>query len=163
MGGDQNDPPLLKSIKMIQTWKKGMFWQNLIILAHYLCIWSWIITIFDPKKDPKSMHVYTYRRVPLWIVYGKNCRLKQNWLFGLLLLVYSNISSCWWNRFYQYIPVTSIDYVICIDLEILIFFDLDLDLNDHSNYFSFFQFLYFLRIFSPPFLRTKKQVSLFET
>ena len=30
-----------------------MFWQKLIIVAHYLCICSWIITIFDPKKDPK--------------------------------------------------------------------------------------------------------------
>ena len=30
-----------------------MFWQKLIIVAHYLCIWIWIITIFDPKKDPK--------------------------------------------------------------------------------------------------------------
>ena len=30
-----------------------MFWQKLIIVTHYLCIWSWIITIFDLKKDPK--------------------------------------------------------------------------------------------------------------
>ena len=30
-----------------------MFWQKLIIIAHYLCIWSWIITIFDQKKDKK--------------------------------------------------------------------------------------------------------------
>ena len=30
-----------------------MFWQKLIIVAHYSCIWSKIITIFDPKKDPK--------------------------------------------------------------------------------------------------------------
>ena len=30
-----------------------MFWQKLTIVAHYLCIWSWTITIFDPKKDPK--------------------------------------------------------------------------------------------------------------
>ena len=30
-----------------------MFWQRLIIVAHYLGIWSWITTIFDPKKDPK--------------------------------------------------------------------------------------------------------------
>ena len=28
-----------------------MFWQKLIIVAHYLCIWSSIITIFDQKKD----------------------------------------------------------------------------------------------------------------
>ena len=27
-GGDQNDPPLLKSIKMIQTWKKACFGKN---------------------------------------------------------------------------------------------------------------------------------------
>ena len=25
----------------------------MIIVAHYLCIWSQIITIIDPKKDPK--------------------------------------------------------------------------------------------------------------
>ena len=30
-----------------------MFWQKLIIVAHYLCIWSWIITIFDQKKEKK--------------------------------------------------------------------------------------------------------------
>ena len=30
-----------------------MFWQKLIIVAHYSCIWSWIITIFYPKKYPK--------------------------------------------------------------------------------------------------------------
>ena len=30
-----------------------MFWQKLIIVAYYLSIWSWIITIFDPNKDPK--------------------------------------------------------------------------------------------------------------
>ena len=39
-GGDQNSLPLSKSIKMIQTWQKDMFWQKLIIFAHYLCIWS---------------------------------------------------------------------------------------------------------------------------
>ena len=39
-GGDQNNPPLLKSIKMIQTWKKSMFWQKMIIFSHYLCILS---------------------------------------------------------------------------------------------------------------------------
>ena len=29
-----------------------MFWQKLIVVAHYLCIWSWsgIITIFDQKR-----------------------------------------------------------------------------------------------------------------
>ena len=31
-----------------------MFWQKLIIIAHYLCIWSWIITIFDQKKGQKN-------------------------------------------------------------------------------------------------------------
>ena len=30
-----------------------MFWQKLIIVVHYLCISSWIINIFDPKKDTK--------------------------------------------------------------------------------------------------------------
>ena len=34
------------------------------IVAHYLCIWSWIITIFDQKRTQKSMHFYTHRRVP---------------------------------------------------------------------------------------------------
>ena len=30
-----------------------MLWQKLIIVDHDLFIWSWIITIFDPKKDPE--------------------------------------------------------------------------------------------------------------
>ena len=38
--GGSKRSPLLKSIKMIKIWKKSMFWQKLIILAHYLCIWS---------------------------------------------------------------------------------------------------------------------------
>ena len=31
-----------------------MFWQKLIVSAHYLCFWSRIITLFDPKKDPRT-------------------------------------------------------------------------------------------------------------
>ena len=31
-----------------------MFWQKLIIVANHLCIWSWITTIFDLKKDKKN-------------------------------------------------------------------------------------------------------------
>ena len=50
MGGDQNDPPLLKSIKTIKTWLKCMFWQKQVIFAPNFCIRRLFSTIFDPKK-----------------------------------------------------------------------------------------------------------------
>ena len=53
MGGGQIDPPLLKAGKNDWNLVKGMFLQKLIIVAHYLCICSWIITIFESKKDKK--------------------------------------------------------------------------------------------------------------
>ena len=60
-----------------------MFWQKLFIVAHHLCIWSWIITIFDSKKDKKIAGAGGSNRgiegSPLWIVSGKNCRRK---IFG---------------------------------------------------------------------------------
>ena len=62
-----------------------MFWQKLIIIAHYLCILSWIITIFDQKKDKKIAGEGGSNRgiegSPLWIVYGKNGRRKIFWKF----------------------------------------------------------------------------------
>ena len=50
MGGDQNDPPLLKAFKTIKTQQKCIFWQKLINFASNFCIGRLIGTIFDPKK-----------------------------------------------------------------------------------------------------------------
>jgi len=62
-----------------------MFWQKLIIISHYLCIWSWFITIFDQKKDKKIAGEGGSNRCiegsPLWIVCGKNCQRKIFWKF----------------------------------------------------------------------------------
>ena len=84
-GGGSNWPPYLKARKMIQTWYKGIFWQILIVAAYYLCFWSWIITIFDSKKDKKIVGEGGSNRgiegSPLWIVCGKNCQRKIFWKF----------------------------------------------------------------------------------
>ena len=52
--GGQIDPlPLIKSRKNDWNLVKRHVFAKIDYCCHYLCIWSWIITIFHPKKDPK--------------------------------------------------------------------------------------------------------------
>ena len=81
MGGDQNDPPLLNSIKMIQTWKKGMFWQKLIILAHFYAFGVQLLPFFTRNRTQNKPIFTCIEGSPLWIVRGKNCQLKFFWKF----------------------------------------------------------------------------------
>ena len=54
-----------------------MIWQKLIIVAHYLYIWSWIITIFDPKKDPKiDAFLYVLKGPPFGLYVEKIVNVK---------------------------------------------------------------------------------------
>ena len=99
-GGRSKRPPWLKARKMIQTWWKGMFWQKLIVPAHYLCIWNWIITIFDLKKSPKInafFDVYTANKV--WT--EKNATSSKYEHYEKIIYNFVNASITWANHFDQ--------------------------------------------------------------
>ena len=64
-GGDQNDPPLSKSIKIwFKVGKKAYFGKNWLLFPNIYAFGVELLPFLAPKRTQKSMHFYMYRRVP---------------------------------------------------------------------------------------------------